>query len=139
LLPKIGRVCILAPIFIGSNGGVSESTVCRIVRWVEDALIKSGQFRLPGKRQLVRGFGKPIVVVLDVTETPIERPQSHQRCFYSAKSSTKCQLVIEQATGRVVCTFFGKGRRHDFKLFQASGVHFHPETVEFARQGLSRH
>jgi len=38
--------------------------------------------------------------------------------------------VIEQATGRVVCTFFGKGRRHDFKLFQASGVHFHPETVE---------
>jgi len=42
----------------------------------------------------------------------------------------KCQLVIEQATGRVVCTFFGKGRRHDFKLFQASGVHFHPETVE---------
>jgi len=42
---------------------------------VEDALIKSGQFRLPGKRQLVRGFGKPIVVVLDVTETPIERPQ----------------------------------------------------------------
>jgi len=51
---------------------------------VEDALIKSGQFRLPGKRQLVRGFGKPIVVVLDVTETPIER-QSHQRCFYSGK------------------------------------------------------
>jgi len=64
----------------------SESTVCRIVRWVEDALIKSGQFRLPGKRQLVRG--KPIVVVLDVTETPIERPQSHQRCFYSAQESS---------------------------------------------------
>jgi len=95
---------------------------------VEDALIKSGQFRLPG-RQLVRGFGKPIVVVLDVTETPLSVLTSTLLLLWQEKQTLKCQLVIEQATGRVV-TFFGKGRRHDFKLFQASGVHFHPETVE---------
>lgn len=32
--------------------GVSEATVSQIIRKVEDALIKSGQFRLPGKKSL---------------------------------------------------------------------------------------
>ncbi len=98
----------------------------------------SGRFRLPGKKQLVRGFGNPEVVVVDVTETPIERPKRHQRSFYSGKKkrhTLKCQLVIEQATGKIICTFFGKGRRHDFKLFQASGVHFHPQTTSLQDKG----
>lgn len=34
---------------IGTDWGVSESTVCRIVHWVEDHLIRSGRFHLPGK------------------------------------------------------------------------------------------
>lgn len=129
---------------IGSSWGVSESTVCRIVHWVEDTLMRSRQFRLPGKKQLVRGFGKPKVVVVDVTETPIERPKRRQRQYYSGKKkrhTLKCQLLIEQATGRIICTFFGKGRRHDFKLFQASGVRFHPQTESLqdkGYQGLQR-
>lgn len=100
--------------------------------------MRSRRFRLPGKRQLVRGFGKPSVVVVDVTESPIERPKRHQRWFYSGKKkqhTLKCQLVIEQATGRIICTFFGKGRRHDFKLFQASGVHFHPQSESLQDKG----
>lgn len=123
---------------IGSSWGISESTVCRIVHWIEDALMHSRRFRLPGKRQLVRGFGQPSVVVVDVTETPIERPKHHQRWFYSGKKkkhTLKCQLVIEQATGRIICTFFGKGRRHDFKLFQASGIHFHPQSESLQDKG----
>lgn len=129
---------------IGSSWGVSESTVCRIVHWVEDTLMRSRQFCLPGKQQLVRGFGKPKVVVVDVTETPIERPKRHQRQYYSGKKkrhTLKCQLVIEQDTGRIICTFFGKGRRHDFKLFQASGIRFHPQTESLqdkGYQGLQR-
>lgn len=123
---------------IGSSWGISESTVCRIVHWVEDALIHSGRFRLPGKRQLVQGFGQPEVVVVDVTKTPIERPKRRQRRFYSDKKkrhTLKCQLVIEQASRRIICTFFGKGRRHDFKLFQVSGVRFHPQTESLQDKG----
>jgi hypothetical protein len=129
---------------IGSSWGISESTVCRIVHWVEDTLMQSGRFRLPGKKALVRGFGRPQVVVIDVTETPIERPKRRQRQFYSGKKkrhTLKSQLVIDQATGRIICTFFGKGRRHDFKLFQASGVHFHEETESLqdkAYQGIQK-
>jgi hypothetical protein len=45
----------------------------------------SKRFRLPGKKALVKGFGSPSVVVVDVTETPIERPKRHQQRFYSGK------------------------------------------------------
>ncbi|MBD1848841.1 IS5 family transposase [Cyanobacteria bacterium FACHB-502] len=123
---------------IGTSWGISEASVCRIVHWVENALISSGRFRLPGKKQLVRGFDIPSVVVVDVTEVPIERPKYRQRQFYSGKQkrhTLKCQLVIEQMTGRIICTFFGKGRRHDFKLFQASGVQFHPQTQSLQDKG----
>lgn len=123
---------------IGSSWGISEATVCRIVHWVEDKLMESGRFRLPGKKHLVRGFGKPTIVVMDVTETPIERPKRYQHRFYSGKQkqhTLKCQLVIEQVTGRIICTFFGKGQRHDFKLFQASGIHFHPDLESLQDKG----
>lgn len=123
---------------IGSSWGVSESTVCRSVDWVEDTLMRSGRFRLPGKKHLLRGFGQPEVVVVDVTETAIERPKRRQRWFYSGKKkrhTLKCQLVIELGSRRIVCTFFGKGRGHDFKLFQISGVHFHPDTESLQDKG----
>ncbi len=54
---------------IASSWGVSESTLCRIVHWVEDSLMQSRRFRIPGKKQLLKGFGRPAVVVVDVTET----------------------------------------------------------------------
>lgn len=123
---------------IGTSWGVSESTVCRIVHWVEDTLIRSRRFHLPGKKGLVQGFGRPAVVIIDVTETPIERPKRRQRQFYSGKKkrhTLKCQLVIEAPTGRILCTFFGKGRQHDFRVFQASGIHFHPETKSLQDKG----
>lgn len=123
---------------IGSSWGVSESTVCRIVHWVEDKLMRSGCFRLPGKKRLVSGFGHPDITVIDVTETPIERPQRGQKQFYSGKKkrhTLKCQVIIDQRTGEVICLFFGKGSQHDFKIFQASGVHFHPETESLQDKG----
>lgn len=123
---------------ISTNWGISESTVCRIVHWVEDHLMKTGCFRLPGKQQLVRGFGTPSVVIIDVTETRIERPKRRQRAFYSGKQkghTLKSQLVVDAQTRQIICTFFGKGRRHDFKLFKASGIHFHPLTESLQDKG----
>ena len=37
--------------------------------------------------------------------------------------------------GAIVCTFFGKGRQHDFKVFKVSGVHFHPDTKSLVDKG----
>jgi Helix-turn-helix of DDE superfamily endonuclease len=54
--------------------GVSESQAFKIVRWVEDTLIKSGSLTVPGKSKLYE-LDKQAVILMDVTESPIERPQ----------------------------------------------------------------
>jgi DDE superfamily endonuclease/Helix-turn-helix of DDE superfamily endonuclease len=123
---------------IGSSWGVSESTICQNVHWVEDHLMRSGRFRLPGKKHLLKGFGHPEIVIMDVTETPIERPKHRQRRFYSGKKKQhplKSQVLIDRDTGQVICLYFGKGRQHDFKLFQAFGVHLHPDTQGLQDKG----
>ncbi len=62
---------------IGHSYGVSESTAYRTIRWCEDMLIKSGAFTLPGKRALLKNERIYEVVLIDATETPVERPQKN--------------------------------------------------------------
>lgn len=57
--------------------GISESAVCRTIQKVEDALINSGQFRLPGKKALQPSDTIIELVVVDATEQPIERPKKN--------------------------------------------------------------
>jgi Helix-turn-helix of DDE superfamily endonuclease len=65
------------PFHIAQAWGIHEASVCRIVRKVENHLIRSGVFRLPGKRQRIQSEQPWAVVVVDVSETPIERPQKN--------------------------------------------------------------
>lgn len=47
------------------------------------------------------------VVVVDVTESPIERPKKNRSIFYSGKKkqhTLKSLLVVEQTTGKIICT-----------------------------------
>ncbi|OKH28739.1 transposase family protein [Chroogloeocystis siderophila] len=60
---------------IGVSWGVHETTVGRIVRKVEDLLVKCGKFRLPSQRQLSQPGWEWKVMVVDVGEIEIERPQ----------------------------------------------------------------
>ena len=60
---------------IGLTYGVSESTVCRTIKKVEDALIQSEQFHLPGKKKLQASDTGIEIVLVDATEQPIERPK----------------------------------------------------------------
>jgi hypothetical protein len=62
---------------IGLAFGVSEATVSRTIAKVENLLAKSGKFSLPGKRQLLASDSNLDVVVVDVTEVVIERPQKN--------------------------------------------------------------
>ena len=57
--------------------GVSESAVCRTIQKIEDALINSGQFRLPGKKALHPSDTIIEIVIVDATEQPIERPKKN--------------------------------------------------------------
>ena len=122
---------------IASDWEVSESTICRIVKKVENVLIKSNEFRLAGKKSLW-GDNAPTVIAIDVTESQVERPKHGQKHFYSGKKkhhALKAQLVVDLINFKIVCTAYGKGKQHDFSLFKASGVHFHTQTQGFADKG----
>lgn len=54
---------------------VSEATACRTVRLNEQILIRSNAFRLPGKKKLYHSNLNFEVVVIDATESPVERPK----------------------------------------------------------------
>ena len=60
---------------IGKSYGVSESYAYKIIKWVEDVLIKDGSFALPGKKALLKNEIEQEVILIDATETPIERPK----------------------------------------------------------------
>jgi len=60
---------------IAQSWGVDESTAHRTIRAVELALIQSGRFALPGKKTLHAADSEIKVLVIDVTETPVERPK----------------------------------------------------------------
>ena len=55
---------------------VGEATAHDTIVWVENTLVKSGKFSLPGKKTLCEDTEIEIVLV-DVTESPIERPQKN--------------------------------------------------------------
>lgn len=60
---------------LGRSYGLSESACYRACRWVEDVLIKNGEFSLPGKKELLKSDMEYEVILIDASETPIERPK----------------------------------------------------------------
>lgn len=67
--------------------GLSESAVCRTVHAVENALLRSGAFTLPGKKALTRSDVPFAVVVVDATECPVERPKKSRDTGTAARKS----------------------------------------------------
>ena len=67
---------------IATDYGISESQCWRIIRDIENILIGSKAFRLPGKKALTNpiAIGSSVkwsVVLVDVGESPIERPKKN--------------------------------------------------------------
>lgn len=62
---------------IGMTYGISESRVCEIIQDMESILIKDKRFHLPGKKQLLGSSSEIEVVLIDVAESPIERPKKN--------------------------------------------------------------
>ena len=60
---------------IAASDGIHESNMHRLIKWVENVLIKDGAFSLPGKKMLLKSNVEYEVVQIDVTESPVERPK----------------------------------------------------------------
>jgi hypothetical protein len=72
---------------IGGDYGVSKSTVCESIQWVENTLVKDGTFKLPGKKVLKKAPANLEIIIVDVTESPIQRPKKGQKEYYSGKKN----------------------------------------------------
>ncbi len=62
---------------IGASYGLAESSAFDIIRWVENTLVNSGEFSLPGKKALLKSDNEFEVILIDATESPIERPKKN--------------------------------------------------------------
>jgi len=64
---------------IAASYDIAESNIYRGIRWVEDTLIKDGTFSLPGRKALLKSDVEYEVILVDATETPIERPKKTKK------------------------------------------------------------
>lgn len=72
---------------IAASFGLSESNTFENIRWVEDTLIKSKQFSLPGRKALAKSDNEYEVILIDATESPIERPKKNKKGIILGKRS----------------------------------------------------
>ena len=63
--------------------GYSESQGCRIIRTLEEILVRSKEFRLPGKKALL--YLRAERFCGDVGESPIERPKKSKSAIIPVK------------------------------------------------------
>jgi hypothetical protein len=62
----------------GASYGVSESACFRNCVWIEDILIRSKEFSLPKRTTPLKSENQIEVIIVDATESPIERPKKNK-------------------------------------------------------------
>jgi len=70
---------------VASSYGISESSCWRTARWIEDILIKHPDFALPGRKVLLKSDMEYEVILIDATQSPIERPKKNKNIFTLAR------------------------------------------------------
>ena len=115
---------------ISQSYGIGESYAYKLIRWVEDTLIRSQVFSLPGRKALLKSEVEYEVVLVDASEIPIQRPKKAMLLLLRQEKAVyaKSQVVVDKTSRKVICTQVTNGRRHDFRLFKESGVKFKSTT-----------
>lgn len=72
---------------LSEDWGVDESTLRRSIERVEDALITSGNFSLPG-RKVLRDDRSLEVVVVDIAESAVERPKKTEKSLFGEEKAS---------------------------------------------------
>lgn len=72
---------------IAQRWGLSEPTICRTITKIENILKQSPDFALPGKKRLRESDNIIEVIVVDATETEIERPKKNNAAIIRASRS----------------------------------------------------
>lgn len=84
---------------VGQTYGVSETACFRTCRWIEDTLMHSGAYRLPGRKVLLASDGVFETVVIDVTETPVERPKKTTAQLFRQEEASHAEVAGRRGPG----------------------------------------
>jgi hypothetical protein len=86
---------------VSQSYGLSESTTYDTIKWIEDTLIKHPDLALPGRKALFKNDREYEIVLIDATETPIERPKKELRTKNALKTETtnKNNFIQEKRKG----------------------------------------
>ncbi len=74
---------------IAQSYGVSESACYRNIRWIEETLVKDPDFALPGRKELLKSEMGYEVLVIDATETAVERPKKSRGSFTQERRKSR--------------------------------------------------
>lgn len=72
---------------ISQSYNTSESAAYKTIKWVEDTLINDPNFALPGRKALLKSDVEYDVILIDATETPIERPKKDKNSFTQGRKN----------------------------------------------------
>jgi hypothetical protein len=73
---------------MGIDYGICEGQGSKLVKDVESVLIKSGEFSLPSKRVLYEADNEIDFIIIDATESPIQRPKKTKEALFREKETT---------------------------------------------------
>ena len=105
---------------IGQTRGINESAAYRNIKWCENTLAKSKAFRLPGRKTVAASERAFDIVLIDATETPIERPKKTTALLFGqeeaahAKNAACCAAFYALRTKKDDGTTSGCSRGQRF-------------------------
>ena len=73
---------------IAASYGMAKQNICKIIHWVEEVLVRDTRFALPKRKILTENETMLEVILVDSTETPIQRPKKKQKNIIRAKKTT---------------------------------------------------
>jgi hypothetical protein len=95
---------------------------------------------LPGKKIPAKSDTEIEAILIDVTETPIERPEKKQKFYYPGKKkrhTVKTQSVVNADTYEILLPDFANGKKHDFRILKESNLKIADKTVINADTGYT--
>lgn len=72
---------------IGITYGLSESRVCEMIKEIETIIVQDVRYHLPGKKKLLQSENTFEVVLIDVSESPVERPKKNNAGIIQERKS----------------------------------------------------
>ncbi|WP_416375267.1 transposase family protein [Spiroplasma poulsonii] len=112
---------------LGKSFDISEANCYRNIKWIEDILIKNSDFQqLAGKKALINDYFNDKTIIIDATETPIQRPKKDKNNLILVKrKNTHDQNTSNYRTRnqkKIIATSFSLGKKHDYALFKESKI-----------------